>query len=473
MSVPLRQEVLTFVYRSIVGHLPIFQYCHDPQFHDEMLRAMKPLYVHPGERIITQGAADTDCFLVVKGTLDVLYTPNAIGGSRMQTTFKGPRTPSWQDVPSSAEGANKAKFLLSDAASQLRGASKGGKEGKDALPTETEPGTNPSVSNEEHEWVPSSDFAAIAEKVAELGPGDMAGEILPLANDVFGNSLQHWDPRAPAPAKDQSPKRAVASLRRNMKKLRHTRTASVEATDHCELFVMEGEALNRIFSIFAEIRTEILVTAKARVRELREYDMTAQHYARLYRVARSFAHKISHGRLPTTTPSDRALGLFTIACKKDKKEETAGAPPADGAQKKGSMVSHQQAITGSVMPQAIGNNLSLLNHALTAPGKSDHGTTAAKWPNSLSSTDDCGTSIPETVDEEAPDGDEQLVGSNGIKRAVREALQATLDGPLRGVQDEIAALRRDVNALREARGGPLSVGEIGLLRAGQESSSAE
>ena len=68
------------MYKATVGQLPLFMEHPSAEFHDQLLRALQPLYAHPGEVLIQQGGTDTACYLMIKGSLEVWYTPKGARG---------------------------------------------------------------------------------------------------------------------------------------------------------------------------------------------------------------------------------------------------------------------------------------------------------------------------------------------------------------------------------------------------------
>jgi CRP-like cAMP-binding protein len=214
----------------------------------EQLHALQPLYVHPGETLITQGGVDTECYLMIKGALDVYYRPR-------HTPIGGPAVPSSTEMPETL--ATKMANSMAKAASFVNAS------------TRAEPST-------------SEKGKSGPQLVAQLGPGDIVGEILPLSTEIFENESEpaeadvfnetrvssrsgRQSSRGPmrigAPAMNLPP--SPRSKRR-----RRLRTASVVAVDHCELFSIDGEQLACIVGSFDSVRDDIVSLARERLEML-------------------------------------------------------------------------------------------------------------------------------------------------------------------------------------------------------------
>ena len=224
MSAPLRHEVLRYVYKETVGNLPIFDRFPDAGFHEQLLRCLKPLALAPGEVLIRQGATDTEAFLTVRGALDVLYVPNS--RTPYTTHMLGYSDDNEEDGETNAGAVNLLNLLGGGAT----GKSKGGGSplpSMKVLPVPKE--------------VPQKKLINI--RITSIGPGEVIGEM----SELFRRG-------------DSIPRRA----------------ATVETTDHCELFSIAGDEFAATLESFPEVRQFMMELAQTRFKQLREIDRLAR-----------------------------------------------------------------------------------------------------------------------------------------------------------------------------------------------------
>ena len=464
MSAPLRQEALRFVYKATVGQLPLFMEHPSAEFHDQLLRALQPLYAHPGEVLIQQGGTDTACYLMIKGSLEVWYTPKGAkeAAAKRRSTL---RETSTDDNPSSSSAEKEKKESSTEAAA--------------AAPAVEPPQSHPtsriqsiadflkSSERKASEWpppagapalAPSGSSAAIgkvdteAELVAVLEPGALVGEILPLHDEVFSEGTDGAPSDAGSGVMAQPPSSASPQKPRNHIQPR-TRTATIIATDHCELFTVDGLALAEIVANFGDVRETLVRTAKARLEMLRERDVhdeqTTGGDGAVFKV-QSFASKMKKKS-------------FSLQSRKSSGDQVVEAAPASETSRRLRTQGTMSALFASAaqqdreeserrkkMPKNIGGNLVLLNAMLAADKKKetmyDHGAPVIGGYDPMQMHGGGGAAHHHHHHHAADGGG---ASPEAVSRAVASAVRAALDGPLTSVAHELSALRTEVNALKK------------------------
>jgi len=75
LSTKLCQEVFEFIYRETVRTLPVFTLLNDATYHTALLRGIQPLFSSAGECIMVQGHVGEELYLIMRGSMEVLFNP--------------------------------------------------------------------------------------------------------------------------------------------------------------------------------------------------------------------------------------------------------------------------------------------------------------------------------------------------------------------------------------------------------------
>lgn len=349
--------------------------------------------MHPKETLISQGASDSDCYLIVKGKLEVRYRP---AGCSTKTTLEEK-----SEVEISSASPNKTGWGAARQACRPP-SSKADLTAFIGLDKD-ESGAKEQYPRDECEDVDVGDV------VATLEDGSIAGEIVPLADDIYKSELD--EPASTVGFQSNKGLRAArfreSGLESSRSRTPRTRTATVIAVDHCELFSISGQELEGIVMTFADVRHDLVGTARERVRQLREYDTAAmggQDAAQTMRPA-----------VATEEVSSRQ-SRTTNAC-----------------------------ATAHSVAQQTGGNLRLLHMAInsmkTIPAFEDGMPRRYTLPKQLQQSGSSLADVSLTSIESA------------VKQAVESSVTTMLKGPLLDMQRELIALRNDVAALKMQRSG--------------------
>lgn len=434
MSATLRQEVLRYVYKSTVGSLPIFDKFPDTDFHDQLLRCLRPLALHPGEVLIHQGAKDTDCFLVVKGLLDVLYVPNSRKPRTKHTIGFG----YVEDEADSKVGSKDVGWTATWAAAIP----------KDLLgiPEDTSIKRPKALemSDASSEWAKNAHRVAQSEerlvdaepiriRVAQLGPGDVVGEAAVLC-DEFTSAVEKAmaaPPQAASPTAERTSATHPTPRRPQAK-----RTATVEAVQQCELFVIEGGEFVELLDKFPDVHRELVRMANERVTSLREKDKLARSARTATLLGANLMRRLLKRPVRVLDydyrEAEKKFFMQVADATFIGKTDGGKADVVTVAAARGSSPPDELSVVDD-MQTRIGGNLRLLSNVFHASNKMRA----------------AGGHFNGARGGAAASGTPSALAAEEVTRAVSDALRVHLDGPLRVLMQEVAAIRRDVDAIKQ------------------------
>ena len=236
----------------------MFTYLSDTNFHNEVLRAMQPLLIAPGETLITQGHSAAEMYLISSGTLDVYYSAEIARSTEDYVQRRGESSIKSNTTKGSRSFDNKM----------------------DDLPCtgSVSPAISPHADGPKSSIGASNDAAADEIRITSVGSGEHIGEIA-----LLGESME-----------------VLAESGKGL------RVATVRASAHCELFAIQAAAFNNLCQSYPDVKAAILDLAAKRSDQIRAAK-TVSHYQSSAKAIVKFTTRLALKRESTISKGSHAF----------------------------------------------------------------------------------------------------------------------------------------------------------------------